>query len=109
MFVDYLKKLNISPDTYLKKVREHMKDTEYDPKKISFSTRTDKKLMYENPDGSHTHFGGNEYKDYHIYKILDGLEFANYRRNMFRKRQIYYKNNTTDQLSPAWLAYYILW
>jgi len=109
MFNDYLEKLNISPETYLRKVEEHMKDTKYNPKKIEFSTRTDKKLMYENPDGSFTHFGGNGYKDYHIYKLLDGLEFANYRRNLFRKRHKYHVEKSTDKYSAAQLAYYILW
>ncbi len=109
MFVDFLKSLNISPDLYLKNVKLHVKSSKYDPEKIEFSTRKGKKLMYKKDDGTYSHFGADKYKDYHIYKLLDGLEFANYRRNLFKKRHKYHVEKSTDKYSAAQLAYYVLW
>jgi hypothetical protein len=110
MFVDFLKDdLGISPEVYLKKVKQHMEHSNYDPDNLFFSTREDKKLMYKKPDNTFVHFGGNLYKDYHIYKILDGTEYANYRRNLYKKRHIYYVKKSDDKYSPSNLSYKVLW
>lgn len=72
-----------------------------DDVEIDYSTRKDKKYMIKNPETNKwVHFGQMNYEDYTKHK--DKI-----RRNKFRQRNSKWAD--TDEYSPAFMAYYILW
>ncbi len=67
-FTKQLEKLNISTKTYLEEARMAAKKAGYNPDKLNYSTKHNKKLQYETPTGQIIHFGAYGYGDYLIYK-----------------------------------------
>jgi hypothetical protein len=102
MFVEYLKKLNIDPNEYLKIAKKNAKNNNLDPKKLTFAINHKKKLSY---DG--TEFGAYGYNDYIIYKLLKDPKAEIY-KNRYQKSHSSIKGNW-EGLSPNRLSLLINW
>jgi len=82
-------------------VKKNAKKYKYDPTKIYYSYKPDKKYMILNPHtNKFIHFGHSSYEDYTYHKDEK-------RRLNFKKRNHLWKDK--PKYSPARLAYDLLW
>ena len=104
-FATFLKKHGITPATYLRLARQRAHaTTKYDPALLHFAKDAKHKLEY---DG--VKFGASGYKDFILYKLLDGAAVAAAKRDAYRARAGQVMRATRSATSAASLAFNILW
>lgn len=115
MIQDFLRNLNISPNVYLKRMKQNAREYGLDSDRLFFSDKQKYKLYYVNQEGKRIYFGANNYKDYFIYELLEKKgyypeDYAFDRRLNYLSRSRKIKGNwKDDKLSKNNLAINILW
>jgi len=114
-FESQLKEAGLSPEEYLKQVRANAKKNGYDPSKITFSDKPEKKLQITNEKGQIRRFGRVGLGDYFIWKALEKIGKApkgkaEQKRNTFHISHSKIRGNwKSDKYSPNNLALKINW
>ena len=114
-FKRQLKKIGITPRTYLSKARKMAKKYGYNDT-LQFSDNDIHKLMIESPDGEIKRFGRVGYGDFILWSFLEKKGevekgYARMKRNVFQKSHgaLSEQRNITDPYAPNNLALKILW
>ena len=103
-FHTFLTQHGITPTHYLRLARQRARSTGYDPSELQFASDATHKLKYDGVS-----FGAAGYKDYILYKLLDGDATARAKRTNYRKRAVDVMRASHSRFSAASLAYNILW
>ena len=104
-FRAFLTQHGIAPALYLRLARQRARASNlYDPARLQFATDSTHKLQYDGVS-----FGAAGYKDYILYRLLDGDTVARAKRVNYRRRAVDVMRATRSRFSSASLAYNILW
>ena len=103
-FIKQLQRMKIDPKEYLRIAKSNAKRNGLNPDELEFSTKSTKKLMYEN-----IHFGSYGYNDYIIYTLLNDTKKDIY-RDRYQKSHMELKGDwRKNKLSPNNLSLNINW
>lgn len=114
-FRKQLKKEGMTPEEYLKVVREIADSEGYDGRAVEFADDDDSKLMIYDDEGKKHYFGKVGYNDYILWSKQEALGkvrqgYAEMKRRVFNKSHSAIKGDwKKDKYSPNNLAIKILW